>query len=71
MLDIGLTPLTAEMLGEDVFQTLVGLVDIFPKLRRIEPYVLPLHLSWGWVELGAQMARLQEMRKSLPAVFTQ
>lgn len=71
VLDVGLTPLTAGSLGEDVFSPLAGLVDIFPKLRQIRFYTLSPRTSWGWRQLGAQIPGFQEMRQSLPAVFTQ
>jgi len=65
VLDVGLTPLTAEALGKDVFPTLAGLVDIFPRLQKIS------HTTSGWRRLNAQIPSFQEMRRSLPAVFAQ
>jgi len=65
VLDVGLTPLTAEALGEDMFPILAGLVDIFPRLKKIS------HTTGGWRRLDARIPSFQAMRKSLPAVFTQ
>ena len=65
VLDVGRTPLPA--LGGDVFPILAGLVDIFPELTGIRFY----HSTPGWSQLVEQIPRFQEMRKSLPAVFTQ
>ena len=70
-LDVGTTPLTAEALGEDVFPTLAGLLDIFPGLKTIKYYTLSSHASWGWRQFALQMPGFQEMRRSLPAVFSQ
>jgi len=70
MLDVGEIPLTTKALDKDLFLTLAGLVDIFPRLQMI--YCMPSsHSSRGWRELSAQIPSFQEMRRSLPAVFTQ
>ena len=71
VLNVGLAPLTAEALGEDVFPTLAGLVDIFPGLMRIRFALLSPRASCAWRELSAQIPFFQEMRRSLPAVFIQ
>ena len=71
VLDVGLIPLTVEALGEDVFTSLAGLVDIFPGLERIRYYTFSSHASWGWRQFTLQIPNFQEMRKSLPAVFVQ
>jgi len=70
VLNVGSIPLTEGALGDELFLTLVGLVDIFPGLRRIS-CTSPLHESEGWRQLAGQIPRFQEMRKSLPAVFVQ
>ena len=70
VLDVGGIPLTTKALDEDLFLTLAGLVDIFPRLQVIHRTPSSL-ASRGWRELGAQIPGFQEMRKSLPAVFTQ
>lgn len=68
-LEVGLTPLTAEALGRDLFPTLAGLVDIFPRLQRIS--YTSSRASRGWKQLDAQIPSFQEMRRSLPVVFAQ
>ena len=70
VLDVGLIPLTTEALGKDLFPTLAGLVDIFPRLQRIN-CTPSSHVSRGWRQLSGRIPGFQEMRKSLPAVFTQ
>ena len=70
VLDVGPIPLTTKALGKDLFPTLAGLVDIFPGLQGIS-CTPSSHTSRGWRQLGAQIPSFQEMRKSLPAVFTQ
>jgi len=71
VLNVGITPLTMEALGEDVYPTLAGLVDIFPRLQRIRFHALSSQTSRGWQQLSTRIPGFQEMRKSLPAVFTQ
>lgn len=70
VLDVGSIPLTVGILGDDLFPTLAGLMDIFPGLRRIS-CTSPPHESDGWRRLAGQIPIFQEMRKSLPAVFVQ
>ena len=70
-LDVGTTPLTAEALGEDVFPTLAGLLDIFPGLKMIKYYTFSSHESRGWRRFALQIPAFQEMRGLLPAVFAQ
>lgn len=70
-LDVGMTPLTAEALGEDTFPTLAGLLDIFPGLKTIKYYTFSSYASWGWRQFALQIPNFQEMRRSLPAVFAQ
>jgi len=69
VLNVGSAPLAGEALGEEVFPTLAGLVDIFPKLQRIA--YSPLRSSWSWRQLDTQIPIFQQMRRSLPAVFVQ
>jgi len=70
MLEVGSIPLPVGVLGDDLFPTLAGLMDIFPGLRRISCTSSP-HESDGWRQLAGQIPIFQEMRKSLPAVFVQ
>lgn len=72
VLDVGQIPLTPEELGNDLFSALIGLVDIFPGLQKIS-YTPSSHFREyrGWWQLNAQIPGFQEMRKSLPVVFTQ
>ena len=71
VLDVGLTPLPVEALGEEVFPTLAGLLDIFPGLNTIRYYTFSSRASWGWRQFALQIPNFQEMRKSLPVVFAQ
>lgn len=72
ILDVWLAPLTSEAMGGgEVFPTLIGLVDIFPKLQKIRHCSRSPPNPWGWQQLDAQIANFQEMRNSLPAVFAQ
>jgi hypothetical protein len=71
VLDVWLTPLTLEAVGGEVFPTLAGLVDIFPWLQEINFRQLSPLVPSGWQQLSAQLPVFQEMRRSLPAVFTQ
>jgi hypothetical protein len=69
ILDVWQTPLTPDALGADLFPTLIGLVDIFPRLQRIMHRSRSPLDAWGWQRLDAQIASLQEMRTSLPSMF--
>ena len=69
VLDVGWAPLSPSALGVGLFPTLVGLVDIFPQLQGIKFH--SGQTSLGWRLLNAHLPNLQEMRRSLPAVFSQ
>jgi len=70
VLDVWLAPLLPEALGGESFLTLSGLVDIFPRLQKIRFSSHSRLNSWGWRQLDAQISSFQELRESLPAVFT-
>lgn len=71
VLNVSLAPLPSDALGGEVFLILAGLMDIFPRLQRINVPSRVNDNARGWHELNAHISSFQEMRGSLPAIFTQ